>query len=263
MFYNISYLQTLKQLLIRSFLVYKSQFKDKIINGIIWSSITIIVFAYIMPSIGLKDFGSFMLFTTAISWGFFTTINNIVAFVSDITNEGSNLQYELTLPIPQWLIFFKYALENTYQAFIISMLIVPFGKLLLWDEFSLAHFSIFKFYLILIISCFFFGNFSVLMSSITKDIYTGIENIWLRIIFPMWFLGGFQFSWKTLYGISPTVAYINLLNPLTYALEGGRAAALDPELSLPYWSCVSALIIASCLFGYIGITKLKKRLDCL
>lgn len=264
MFLNkLTYWQTLKQLLVRSYFVYRHEFLDKILNGIIWAGLTIIVFAYIMPTIGLQSFGPFILASTAVSWGFFTTINNIVAFVSDITNDSSRLKYELTLPVPQWLIFFKYALENAYQSFIISALILPCGSLLIWNQFNTEYLCFIKFYFILTVSCFFFGNFSLFMSSITKDIYTGVENIWLRIIFPMWFLGGFQFSWKTLYSISPTLAYINLLNPLTYALEGARAAALDPSLSLPYWPCVTGLILASVIFGYVGIAKLKKRLDCL
>lgn len=259
---NISYFQTLRQLLIKSFVIYQPQFKSKIINGLIWSGITIIVTAYIMPHIGLKGYGAFMVATTAVSWGFFSTINNIAALVSDITNEGSNLMYELTLPVPQWVIFAKYALVNAYQAFIITLLIIPFGKILVWNEFTFEYFQFFKFYFILALSCLFFGFFSVLVSSLTKNIYN-MDDVWLRIIFPIWFLGGFQFSWKTLYGISPTLAFINLLNPLTYALEGARAVSLNPELSLPYWLCVCALIFASGLFGYIGIINLKKRLDCL
>ncbi len=255
-------MQILKQLLIRSFIIYKPQFKDKILNGLIFSSLNTIVFAYIMPVAGLKNFGPFILFSMTGTWGFFSTINNIAKLITDITDEGSNLTYELTLPIPQWMIFAKYALDNAYQAFIITLLILPIGKLLLWNQCSFEHFSFFKFYFILLVACIFFGFFSVLMSSLTENIYK-LDNIWLRIIFPMWFLGCFQFSWKTLYSISPTLAYINLLNPLTYALEGSRAAALDPNLSLPYWPCVLALVFASGLFGYIGIAKLKQRLDCL
>lgn len=260
---RISYLQTLKQLLMRGFVIYKPQFKDQIINGLIWSGSNIIIFAYIMPLMGLsKDFGPFILFSLVASWSFFSTVNNIAKFITDITTEGSNLTYQLTLPVPQWIIFAKYALENAYQAFIISLLILPAGKLLLWDTAIFEYFSILKFYFIVFVSCIFFGFFSLLMSSIVQDIYK-LDNIWLRIIFPLWFFGGFQFSWQHLYSISPTLAYLNLLNPLTYALEGSRAAALDPSLSLPYWPCVGALLLASALFGYIGINKLKQRLDCL
>ena len=86
---NVSYFQTLRQLLIKSFVVYKPQFKDKIINGLIWSGITILVTAYIMPHIGLKGYGAFMVATTAVSWGFFLLlIILLVLFMTLPTKEA-------------------------------------------------------------------------------------------------------------------------------------------------------------------------------
>jgi len=264
LFTKISYLQTLKYLFLRSVKITTPGLKDKMINSLIWSMLNIIIFAYVMPSIGLeKNFASFIVATMPMSCAFFTSINSIYALLTDVTSDGSSLTYELILPVPQWMIFTKYAFENMYQALAVSILIVPVGKLLLWNDFSLQYFSFLKFYLLLAVCSLFFGFFSIFITSLCKDIYSGLDNVWIRIIFPMWFLGGFQFPWKTLYSISPPFAYLNLLNPLVYALEGGRAAALNPELSLPYWYCIAALVIFSGIFGYVGIQNLKKRLDCL
>lgn len=262
--FQISYVKTLQYLLLRSIKITSTGLGDKIFNSLFWSVLSIIVFAYIMPSMGLdKNMGAFMVVTLPMSCAFFTSINSIYALLTDVTNDGSSLTYELILPIPQWIVFAKYAFENMYQAISVSILVVPVGKIMLWNDFSLQYFSLLKFHFLLIIASIFFGFFSIFITSITKNIYSGLDNVWIRIIFPMWFLGGFQFSWKTLYEISPIMAYINLLNPLTYALEGGRAASLDPALSLSYWYCVAALIIFTIIFGYLGIQKLKKRLDCL
>lgn len=264
LFQRISYAQTLKYLLLRSIKITSNGLSDKMFNSLFWSSLNIIIFAYIMPSMGLdKNFGAFIVATMPVSCAFFTSINSIYALLTDVSNDGSSLTYELILPLPQWIVFAKYAFENMYQALAVSIIILPVGKLLLWNDFSLEYFSFFKFYFLLIVASAFFGFFSIFITSITTDIYSGLDNVWIRVIFPMWFLGGFQFSWQTLYGISPTIAYLNLLNPLTYAIEGSRAAALDPKLSLPYWYCILALIIFAAIFGYIGIQKLKKRLDCL
>jgi ABC-type polysaccharide/polyol phosphate export permease len=255
--------QTFWQLLVRSFKVCSPGLKDKIINNIVFAMLNIIIFAYVMPQMGLdRNIGSFMVATMPLSCAFFVGINSIYTFLSDISSEGSNLQYELTLPIPQWLTFAKYAFENMYQALTAAIFILPCGSLLLYHDFSWLHFSIMKFHFLLIIASLFFGFFGLWITSITKD-FSDLDNMWIRIVFPMWFLGGFQFSWQTLYSISPALAYFNLLNPLTYALEGGRAAALDPALSLPYWNCIVALIGFTILFGYLGIKNLKKRLDCL
>ena len=260
---NFAQCQTFWQLMVRSFIVYKPHILDKFINAILWTSLNVVVVGYIMPTVGLHNFGPFILIATAASNGFFSATNQIGGFVAELNGDASNLQYELSLPIPQWLAFAKYALEYAYQGFLVSVLIVPIGMLLLWNQFQFHYFFIIKYHFMLIVICIFSGFFSIWMSSITKDIFHGLENLWLRVIFPMWFLGGFQFSWKNLYSISPTLAYINLLNPLTYALEGSRAAALDPALSLPYWNCIWALLGFTIFFGYLGIYKLKKRMDCL
>lgn len=260
---DVAQCQTFWQLLVRSFKVCSPNLKDKIINNIVWSLLNIMIFAYVMPQMGLdSNIGSFMVVTMPVSCAFFVGINSIYTLLADISNDGSNLQYELTLPIAPWITFVKYALEITYQAFITSIFIMPCGALALYYEFSWVHFSIIKFHFLLSIASLFFGFFGLWITSITKD-YSDLDNMWIRIVFPMWFLGGFQFSWQTLYSISPTLAYLNLLNPLTYALEGGRAAALDPAQSLTYWNCIIALIGFTALFGNLGIRNLKKRLDCL
>ncbi len=255
--------QTFWQLMMRSFVVYKPLFKDKIINTIIWSSLNVVVVGFIMPTVGLQNYGPFILIATAASNGFFSATNQIGGFITEITGETSNLQYELTLPIPQWAAFTKYALEYACEGFITTILVIPIGIVLLWNQFSFQHFHFFKFHGMLLLVCLFSAFFALWMSSITKDIFHGLENLWLRIIFPLWWLGGFQFSWQSLYSISPTLAYIDLLNPLIYMLEGCRACTLDPALSLPYWNCVFALIGFTLIFGYCGIYNLKQRMDCL
>lgn len=262
--FNFSYLPTFKYLLIRSVKISSPGLIDKIINNTFWSALNIIIYTFVMPSMGLDaSIGSFMAATLPISCAFFASINSIYAFLTDITSEGSALTYELTLPIPQWLVFTKYAFENMYQALITSLTILPVAVMILWHSFSFTHVSLVKFHFMLIIASLFFGFFSIFITSCCKNIYSGLDNIWTRIIFPLWFLGGFQFSWKTLYSVSPTLAYINLLNPLTYAMEGSRATLLDPALSIPYWLCIGMLLLFTGIFGYWATIILKKRLDCL
>jgi ABC-type polysaccharide/polyol phosphate export permease len=256
-------LQTFWQLMVRSFVIYKPHFKNKTFNAVVWTMLNVIVVAFIMPTVGLHNFGPFILVTTAASNSFFTANNQIPGLLSEILGDVSNLRYQLSLPLAPWLTLTTYALECAYQGFISSLMIVPLGLLLLFNEFPFQYFCIIKFHFILLLISIFSGFFAVWMTSFVNDMVHEMENLWSRIIFPLWFLGGFQFSWKGLYSISPMLAYLNLLNPLTYVMEGGRAAALDPALSLPYWNCVFALIGFTIIFGYLGIMKLKKRLDCL
>lgn len=255
-------IQTFLQLVKRSIVVYKSKFFNQIIDVFFWCNISILVFAYIMPEMGLKNLGFFMLIGNVLSAGFWTGINGIAAFLFEINGDQSNLRYELTLPIKQSWIFIKYGVINTYQSFIMSFLVLPLGIALIWNQIDFTHFSLLKFYLICLISCAFTAALFLLASAFTTDL-DNLDSIFSRILWPLWMLGGFNFSWYKLYEINHTIAYATLLNPITYIFEGGRACSLDPALSLPFWHCFAALIFFTIIFGYLGICKLKKRMDCL
>ena len=112
------------------------------------------------------------------------------------------------------------------------------------------------------VSALFSGFFSLYLIGITKSIMQ-IEDIWNRIIHPLFCLGGFNFTFKVMFTASPFMAYINLLNPLMYMFEGMRGATLDPSMSIPFWICVTVLLLFSLPMGYIGIYLLKKRLDAI
>jgi ABC-type polysaccharide/polyol phosphate export permease len=257
----LNHLRVFWQLLVRSFVIFKPKLKNKIINCLIWTTITTLVFSWIMPTMGMKGVGTFMLMSGAATWGFFSTIMNIAMVIGDLQGDKT-ISYDLSLPLPQWMVFAKIAVSNAIISFVISLLVVPIGKIALWNDIDMTFFSPVKFYLIVLLASLFYGFFSLLIASITKDLYK-LDNIWLRIIFPMWFLGCYQFSWANLYSLSPKIANINLFNPITYIMEGARAASLDPSLSLPYWNCVGALCLSIVLAAIVGIHKMKKRLDCL
>ena len=255
-------LRVLKQLLLRDVKVFKPNYKDRVINGIIWSSITAITYSYILPVLGVKaDYGAFVLVANAATWGLFDIMTNVANLISDIEGEKS-ISYYLTLPIPQSWIFLKIAIANAYQAIVISIILLPLGKLILWNSFSLANFSILKFLIIFPLLHIFYGLFSLWVASRLKNLQK-LHNVWLRIIFPLWFLGGYQFSWANLNQISPIFAKFALLNPITYIMEGIRNAVMGPDDYLNFGLCVLALIIFSSIMARVGIKSLMKRLDCL
>ena len=106
----------------------------------------------------------------------------------------------------------------------------------------------------------FIGFFSIFVASIVKDM-GHINKVGIRILFPMWIFGGGQFPWKTIYSLSPKFAYVVFVNPLLYMSEGIHAAVLGQEGYLPFWICLIALWIFTGAFGWLGIARLKKRLD--
>ena len=253
---------TCLNLIRRDIHVFLPRFFDRFINGTVWIILTIVVFQYIFPHMGVsQDYGVFMACANTMSWGFFEVMGNVALLVSDLTGPKT-IEYDLTLPIPQWLVFVRIAISNGLQAMAIALFILPISKLILWQQFSLAHFSFFKFSVIFILGNLFYGFFSLWLASMTKDMRS-INNIWMRVVFPLWWVGGYQFSWGVMNKMAPTFARFCLLNPLVYSFEGVRGAVLGQAGFINFWYCAVGLILASIVTGYIGTKKMMARLDCL
>jgi len=262
--YDINALKTFWYLLLRSWIISRSGLLDKFINQSYWLIMNILIFTYVMPSMGLeKSYGAFMAITIPVTTAFFVSIHCIYSLLSDITSDGSNLRYELTLPIHQSWIFIKHALENAFQSFIIACVQLPIGYFLIGGSINLSILAVIKFYSVLLLTSIFSGFFSLFIVSMATNLSSGLDNVWMRIILPVWLFGCYNYPWQTSYNIAPWFGYISLLNPLTSASEGARSSLAFESSSLNYWYCVCSLIGFTALFGYIGIKRLMKRMDCL
>lgn len=257
----MSVFQTFCALVQRDIAVYLPSWKDRAINAIIWGGLCMGVFEYIMPNMGLAGHGTFIAVSTAASWGFFEVTENVAIFIGDLEGDRS-ISYYLTLPLPQSMVFLRLAVSNAIQAFFIAIFFLPFAKLILWNSFTFENFSFLKFIIIFPLVHLFYGSFSLFLAMRMESL-AKIGNVWTRIVYPLWFLGCFQFSWTTLHEVAPKIAYINLLNPLVYAMEGVRGAIIGEAGFLPFWNCVAMLIFFTIFTLWIGIRGLKKRLDCI
>ena len=252
---------TVQQLLKRDFYIFRKAYFQRLKMSLYWVLLSIFVTQLFLPSMGLQNYAPFILISSAISYGFFIAMQNAIGMVEDITGNQAIL-YELSLPIPQWLIFLKFALSTMLQSLIISLSIIPCGLLLLMDMHAFPDFSWIKFIIIFICAAIFYGSFALIFSAKLKSMHQ-IDNVWLRIIFPMWYLGCFQFPWKILYEISPTWAYLDFLNPMTFIMEGGRSATIDSAGSLSFSFCCIMILFYDAISGILGIYWMKKRLDCI
>jgi len=253
--------QVFYKLLQRDWYTYRQAYPHRLKMALDWVLLVTLVSKLFMPALGLKDYGAFILITSAISYGLFIAMQNAIAMVDDITSHQAIL-YKLSLPIPQWAIFLKYAFSNMLQALLIMIGIMPFGMCVLMDIHAFPDFSCWKFIMIFLIAAIFYGAFSLIFSTILKNLYQ-IDNVWLRLIFPMWYLGGWQFSWKTLYNVSPTLAYLDFCNPMLFVFEAAKHATIDISGTLPFGFCCCMILFYAAIFGTLGICWMKKRLDCL
>ncbi len=254
------YFHVFSQLVKADLISLKENLLDKIINVSIWASLNLLIFAYIMPEFGLKlDFGVFQYASIIASVSLFEIFPSAAKLINDFESEKSFL-YNFTLPVPSWIIVLSKITFYSINAITMSLCVIPLGKIVLLNKLSFFNIAFFKLALLILCSAFFYSSLVIWIASIIDDV-SKLGNAWLRVIFPMWFLGGFQFSWSAMEKVVPYVAYFNLLNPMVYITEGARASIIGQGGYLNFWICILMILFFSGLSIVCGFFKLKKRLD--
>lgn len=257
---KVSYFTVCKNLVSADLIIFRQMFIDKFIDLSIWIILTTVVTTYVLPYFGLTaDFGVFQLGGLIAAAGLFELYANTVDLISDF--EGDRvISFNLTLPIPSWLAIVSKAAYYFIIYTILALLMIPIGKLCLWNQFDLMQVNYPKLIIAIIILSIFYACFVLWVSSMVTNM-TKMGNIWSRFIFPMWFLGGFQFSWMALYKTLPWLGIVNLGNPMIYITEAVRVALLGQEGFINFWLSLLAILVFSIVCMYLGITSLKRRLD--
>lgn len=254
------YLPTVWYLLKTDIEVFKQTIWDKLIDLFIWIVTMVLVTAYLMPAFGLEQsYGAFLIASLVGSAGTFELYASATNLISDF--DGNNItSFYLTLPIPSWLVWLEKMIYFTINTTVISILILPISKLLVWNHFDLSQFNPFKFMIIFMLTNIFYSAFTLWITSRVPGMEK-IGSVWMRFVYPLWFLGGFQFSYMVLHNFNPYIAWASLVNPMMYVMEGTRASILGQEGSLNIWICVGMLMIFTVICAWHGLRRLKKRLD--
>jgi hypothetical protein len=248
------------KLLMTKLLIARHQILGKLLNISIWSFCTLFIFGHIMQSFGLAgNFGLFQLAGVVGTAGMFENYGNIATIIMDIAGERS-IGYYLTLPARPWVILLSTACAYATVGSVLSIAMVFLGKMVLFSSINLASIAWFKLLIIILLGNLFYGMLAMTIAGHVGEV-AKIGNVWSRFIFPMWFFGGFQFSWESMYHASMPCAYAVLVNPILYIMEGVRIAILGQEGSLPWAVCVSVLTVATILCWFVAYNSMKKRLD--
>lgn len=236
-----------------------TQLKDKAIDALLWGGITLVVMAHVMPLLGLKNFGLFQAATVFVGVVGFEIYHQLFLMAMNIEHR-KHLFYLFTLPIPVSLVFAQKVIFYTINGLILSVLMIPLSKIILWNQMDLTTISWGYLFLTLLVTSFFFSCFLLFLLKYAKKT-DQVEHLFMRLMYPLWFLGGFQFAWKTIYDLNPYIGYVGLLSPHTYAHEAARVAVLGQSGFLPFWICITVLLIGSAVFGIVGYLGVKRNLD--
>jgi ABC-2 type transport system permease protein len=257
---NMSYLPVIKEMLRVDFAIFHKNVFDKIIDLAIWIVTVTFVSVYLMPAFGVTDsFGMFMIAGLVASAGLFEVFPSVMNLVSDFEGNQTIMFYTL-LPIPTSLVFVRLLLYYTLSSLFLTVCTVPMLKILFWNKIALSEVNVVQFITIMVLTSALYGALTLWTTSMVKSIQK-VGSVWMRFIYPLWFLGGFQFSWMALYKAFSYVGIILLINPLMYVMEGTRAAFTGQEGYLPFWPCAGMLLLFIVGFSIHGIKRLKKRLD--
>ena len=196
----------LKELVRYRLFTVKPQFVGELINMAIWVACMVLVMGYLMQSFGLaKDFGIFLFGGVLAIVGiqeFWTMCPNLLVDI-----EGDNLfGYHATLPCTLRIVLLAYVLGQTIVTTALSLFILPLGKILLWNQFLLANVSWLSLLCVILIANLFFAIVGLWTASVVGSMEK-LGTIWNRILFPMWFFGGFQFSYSSVHSSWPIFSY--------------------------------------------------------
>ena len=259
MIFNID-LDIFKQLVCLKFTNIRQVLFDKFINFYIWAGCSMLVSGYLMQSFGTSDsFGPFQLGGIIASVGIFELYGNAVTFVSDLEGDRT-IAYDLTLPTHTATVLCSHIFYYTTIGTLMSFASLPLAKLILWNRFDLFSVSWAKLLFFVVLTNAFCATATLLTSALIPSM-DKFDILWTRVMFPLWFLGGYAFAWSSVYATAPKLSYILLLNPILYMSEGIRAALLGQEGTINFWICSVVLIVMWIGVGFWSFKALKKRLD--
>ncbi|HBL98814.1 TPA: hypothetical protein DDZ86_04190 [Candidatus Dependentiae bacterium] len=250
------------QLVVTDLMVFRSSIVGSVIDTGILTFLTVGTMTYIFPLLGMtQDYGPFVAWSAIPSAGIFEIFGFAMVLLSDIRGERS-ISSRLILPIPTYLVFVAKAYAYACRALINVVAAAGVGVvvLLVGGRFSAEYFSFWKFGVAVGCILLFVGFFTLFVVSLIKDVYR-LNSVWKRVLSPMHYFGGAQFSWKTAVVFLPAFGYLSLLNPVLYLNEGIHAATLNPEQFLNFWLCCGVMLLMTVLFGVMGIKRLKKQLQ--
>ena len=97
-----------------------------------------------------------------------TNFGGAAPLVADLQSDRS-ITYDITLPIPSWLVFAKTAIGFALYSIIMNSLTLFVSKLVLMDRFDMSQFNVPKFIVVYISANILFGFYSLTIAFYVKN----------------------------------------------------------------------------------------------
>lgn len=254
----IKQIRILNYLMWRDLIVLKKQLLPILFDAVLWVVRNTIIFGFILIGAGLpSNFGIFYFVSMIPTVSIIRIMHGIGMMLYD--ESTGYIDYELTLPISSRWVFLRKGFVLGLKTTLLSLGAIPVG-LILYKQLNQLNVSFGKFILIFILINLLVGFATLWISSWIKNM-SEIGSVWIRYLHTLWLFGCILFPWKLFNSMFPVWALINLLNPVTYIMEGIRSVTLDPSMYLDFWICISVITGYMFFFMKRSLTLLKRRFD--
>ncbi len=244
----------------RDIKVFASELIDTIIDGIVLVVTEILLYSHFLPLMGMPSTEIAPMYIGSLVFVLFFLGENLsISHLFDLKYERF-IDYQLLLPISRPWLFAHYLVSFIIESSIISGLLLVFGLLLLGNKFAVISPNWFGLVAIYFLSLIFFGLFFLFLAFIAHFEWF-MDNVWPRVLSPLYAFGCTVFVWSKVNQLSPWLAKFCLLNPLTYVSEGLRAAAIGGSDFIPLWICITVVSCTIIALFYALMLGIKKTLD--
>lgn len=257
-------LRVLCQLVSRDLYVLKRSLVGDLIDGAILVTIQVLTYGYLLPQLGMPAtliaplFVGSGLFFIIVTRGFAMAMR----FAYKAPYEGYGLlNYYLTLPVSPWVMLMHYVVTFvietalvTLPVFFVGLRFLPVPVVLSFGSWCLL--------LCVYAQALLFWALYYLATPFLYTFEWFRNNLWPRRLDPMNIFSSVFFPWGAVYKANTMVAYLLLISPSTYIIEGLRCAlgvAITPTIPLS----ICMLVIMLCtLFCWWRLTQaIIKKLD--
>ncbi|HJM68989.1 MAG TPA: ABC transporter permease [Candidatus Babeliales bacterium] len=252
------------QLFLRDMMVLKKDFLGLLVNTLVWPVISAILFGFILPHFGsghTQNFGSFMIAGTLVAIVIVTALQKATDIIVDIQHQKL-INFERTLPLSFGMLVLQKITTIASISFFYSVIILVVGKIILWNRFSLELASFPWLFVILILANFFFASFALIIAGWIPT-SNKMDNVWMRLYMPALWFGSYMNTWYEFYKMLPSLAIFMLFNPVTYCMEGLRAAMFGQVGYISLWIVLGALSAQFTIACLVGIYFMKRKLNAI
>jgi len=218
----------------------------------------VIVFGYLMPRMGLIPSG----YTTTMLPGIlalsltFSAIQAVSLPMVQDFGYTKEIEDRLLAPVPTALVALEKIVAGVLQGLIAALFVLPIARLIMGPIAGLTFGNAGLLLVVTILSGAAFSAFGLYLGTAIPAQHIGM--MFSVILAPMIMFGCAYYPWRGLDRV-PVMKWAVLINPLVYVCEGLRASLTPSVPHMPLAAFLSALVLITALFTYLGLRSFHKR----